>query len=84
MISSFYLIIIFILGVLFFASAVGALVWASKSGQFQDFERGSRTIFDEEEPEGVMQDSFPGKSKKRAVRANRTGRGKTRGHHPIR
>lgn len=64
MISSFYLIVIFILGLLFFASAVGALVWASRTGQLRNFDRGSRTIFDEEEPEGVMQDGFPHKKHK--------------------
>jgi len=58
-----YLSIILFLGLLFFATAVGALVWASKRGQFKDFEAGSRVIFDEEEPEGRIQDTFPGKNK---------------------
>lgn len=56
-----YLILIFLLGLVFFASAIGGLVWASKRGQLRDFEKGSRVIFDEEEPEGTGQDQFPGR-----------------------
>jgi nitrogen fixation-related uncharacterized protein len=58
------IIIIAFLGVLFFASAVYALHWASKTGQFRDFEKGARTVFDEEEPEGVHTDFFPGQEKR--------------------
>jgi len=57
-----YLIIIAVVGVLFFCSAIAALVWAVKSGQFKNLDKGATVIFDEEEPEGVQQDFFPGEA----------------------
>jgi cbb3-type cytochrome oxidase maturation protein len=54
-------IIAFVIALLITASAVFALRWAVKSGQFRDFEKGAETIFDEDEPMGRPQDSFPGK-----------------------
>lgn len=45
---------------LFGLSAVAALVWAICRGQLGDFEEGARVLFDDEEPEGVMTDAFPG------------------------
>lgn len=42
-------------------TAIGALLWALKSGQFQDINAGARVIFDEDEPEGVVNDRFPAK-----------------------
>lgn len=52
---------IMIVGVaLFFGvTAVWALVWAVRSGQFQDFGGAARSIFDEEEPVGEVTDRFP-------------------------
>ncbi len=50
---------VFLLGVIFFASAVFALVWSRRNRQFDDFEKGSRSIFDEDEPEDVVTDTFP-------------------------
>jgi len=41
------------------ASAVYALYWSSRHGQLRDFERGARSIFDDEEPVGRMTDHFP-------------------------
>ena len=61
-----YLIIIAAIAGLFFASAVAALVWAVKHGQFHGFEQGARTVFDEEEPEGVHQDYFPGEAERQS------------------
>jgi nitrogen fixation-related uncharacterized protein len=58
------LVIIFLLGGLFFASAVYALYWAASHKQFQNFEKGAKTIFTEEEPLGVRTDFFPGKTEK--------------------
>ncbi len=55
-----YLMIIAAFGGVFFASAVCALVWSAKHGQLRNFEQGSRVVFDEEEPEGVHTDYFPG------------------------
>lgn len=59
------LIIILIFGALLFASAVGALVWAVRSGQMDNFEKGAKTIFTEEEPEGDRLDHFPPSRKER-------------------
>jgi len=50
-----------VLGVFFFASAVGALYWASKKGHFRKFDSQAKTIFTDEEPEGEVSDRFPGK-----------------------
>jgi len=51
-------------GLLFFAVAVFALYWAAKTGQFERFDKGASSIFDEEEPEGVQIDYFPKKRNK--------------------
>jgi len=59
-----YLGIILVLGALFFASAIYALFWAVRNKQFQDFDRGARTIFSEDEPEGTHTDYFPGEKAK--------------------
>lgn len=45
---------------LFLASAVYALWWASRNGQLKDFEKGAESIFDDEEPVGRSTDAFPG------------------------
>ena len=58
-----YLVIIFLMGLAFFASAIYGLMWASKKGQLKNFDKGSRVIFDEDEPEGVEQDNFPNRKK---------------------
>lgn len=41
-------------------TAVGALVWAVRSGQLQSFAAGATSIFDDDEPIGEMTDGFPG------------------------
>jgi len=41
--------------------AVLALAWSVRDGQFQNFERGARSIFDADEPIGTPTDSFPGR-----------------------
>ncbi len=55
-----YVTVVAIFATLFLISAVYALYWASKNKQFKNFEEGAKTIFDEEEPEGVPTDFFPG------------------------
>lgn len=46
--------------ILFFGSAaVLAMAWAFRNGQFENFSRGSRSIFDADEPIGEMTDRFP-------------------------
>jgi cbb3-type cytochrome oxidase maturation protein len=56
------LLFIFLLGGLFFASAIYMLFWSARNRQFQDFEKGAKSIFDAEEPEGDQTDFFPGKA----------------------
>ena len=46
--------------IVFGASAVWALVWAIRSGEFNNLAEGAASIFDDEEPIGRMTDSFPG------------------------
>lgn len=53
------LLFVAFLGVLFFASAVYAFVWARRQRQFNNFDQGARAVFDDEEPEGVVTDTFP-------------------------
>ncbi len=50
------------IGGVFFGLAAWALYWAVKNGQFENLDKGSRVIFDEEEPEGEHTDYFPGKN----------------------
>lgn len=45
--------------VLFGGAAVLALGWAFKHGQFENFDRGARSIFDADEPIGEPTDAFP-------------------------
>jgi cbb3-type cytochrome oxidase maturation protein len=40
-------------------SALLAMRWAAKSGQFDHLEKGALLIFDEEEPVGLVTDEFP-------------------------
>ena len=54
---------IIILGVVFSISAIAMLYWASKRGQFRDFEKQASIIFTDEEPEGEISDTFPSKDK---------------------
>ena len=35
--------------------------WSSKRGQLRDFDAQAKTIFTDEEPEGVVSDQFPDK-----------------------
>jgi nitrogen fixation-related uncharacterized protein len=60
-----YITVIFGFASLFFLGAALALHWAHRNGQLENLERGSRSIFDDEEPEGVQTDHFPSKGKKR-------------------
>jgi cbb3-type cytochrome oxidase maturation protein len=45
---------------LFGGAAVLALGWAFRAGQFDNFDRGSKSIFGPDEPIGEPTDSFPG------------------------
>jgi nitrogen fixation-related uncharacterized protein len=52
-----------VLGGVFFATAIYAFSWASKSGQMRDFDKGATVIFDEDEPLGEQTDFFPSRRK---------------------
>ncbi len=41
------------------ASAIGALVWAIRRGEFDNLREVALRIFDEEEPAGRVTDHFP-------------------------
>jgi cbb3-type cytochrome oxidase maturation protein len=41
-------------------TALLALRWAARHGEFNDLPRTALSIFDEDEPIGVMSDHFPG------------------------
>lgn len=64
------LLFLVLFGALIFASAVYALYWAAKNGQFDDFEQGAKTIFTEEEPEGEIIDAFPGQKKLKSKKSD--------------
>jgi cbb3-type cytochrome oxidase maturation protein len=44
---------------IFGGAAVLALSWAVRDGQFQNFDRGARSIFGPDEPVGERTDQFP-------------------------
>lgn len=58
-------VVIWSSAVLLALSAVWALVWAIRTGQFQSLQQGAASIFDEDEPIGVPTDAFPGQGSKR-------------------
>lgn len=41
---------------------VWLLAWAIRKGEFKDLRSGARSIFDEEEPVGMVTDYFPGEA----------------------
>jgi cbb3-type cytochrome oxidase maturation protein len=61
--------LLFLIALLISASAVYAFFWASRNGEFRDFEAQSRVIFDDQEPEGRQTDFFPGKAPKHETTA---------------
>lgn len=50
---------IFGMMLIFGSIAVYAIYWAAKSGQFENFTKGSEVIFDHDEPIGKVTDHFP-------------------------
>ncbi len=42
------------------ATAIAALVWSIRRGEFDQLREASLSIFDEEEPVGEVTDRFPG------------------------
>lgn len=55
-------ILVFGLLAVFGASVVWGLWWAMRAGQFSNFARGAKSIFDDEEAEGYRTDGFPGET----------------------
>lgn len=55
-----------VLGLFFFGTAIYAFVWARRQRQFSDFEKGARSIFNEEEPEGRLTDQLFADAKKKS------------------
>lgn len=60
-----YITILMGVAALFFIAASYALHWAHQNKQLENLEDGARSIFDDEEPEGVLTDQFPGRGLKR-------------------
>lgn len=58
-----YIIAIITVVALIFLSGIYALHWSAKKGYMQNLEAGARSIFTEEEPEGIQTDFFPKKQK---------------------
>jgi nitrogen fixation-related uncharacterized protein len=54
-------------------TAVAGLVWAIRGGQLRDFGAGATSIFDEDEPVGVMTDAFPDSRRNRPIDESQEG-----------
>ena len=55
--------ILLVLGLFFLSgSALLAIYWAAKTGQFSKISEGAATIFDKDEPVGIPTDRFPSKN----------------------
>jgi len=54
-----YMTAVAIFGGCVFGCGLFALNWAHRAGQLRDFDNGARTIFDDDEPAGVLTDRFP-------------------------
>lgn len=53
------ILVIWIFMVTLGLTSVVALVWAIHAGQFQSLDDGAESIFDADEPIGMVTDSFP-------------------------
>jgi nitrogen fixation-related uncharacterized protein len=70
------LIYVFIFGsvLVFGLTAVAGLVWAVRTGQMRNFSVGATSIFDDDEPVGVMTDTFPDAERQTTTNAIQEGR----------
>ncbi len=59
-----FYVFIFIWGFALIAGVtmVWLLAWAIKQGEFKNLRQGARSIFDDEEPVGMVTDYFPGEA----------------------
>jgi cbb3-type cytochrome oxidase maturation protein len=57
--DSIIYVVLFASIVIFGAAAVLALAWAVRDGQFENFDRSAKSIFDPDEPIGQLTDRFP-------------------------
>lgn len=64
--SATILTVLTVFAVMFFITAVYALWWAAKNGQFKKLEEGAKVIFDKDEPIGEQTDFFPAKKAKKS------------------
>lgn len=51
-------LLLLMFGLLLAGTAVAALYWAARNGQFRNMEAGSRVIFDSDEPVGMPTDQI--------------------------
>jgi nitrogen fixation-related uncharacterized protein len=66
-----YILVGFGFACLFFLAAALALYWAHKHGQLTNLEKGSTSIFDEDEPLGEVTDAFPRKKSRKGAKSQR-------------
>lgn len=59
MLTVYYVLVFTFVG-LFSISVILAFWWAVRRGEMRDFDRQAAAIFDEDEPEGRLNDVFPG------------------------
>lgn len=53
-------------------SALLALYWAARSGQYRNLEESAQVIFDQDEPVGRQTDFFPGSQSSSKARSKQT------------
>ena len=54
-----YYVLVFGVLTCFFGSVIWALHWSIRHGQFSNFQKGARSIFDDDERMGELTDWFP-------------------------
>ena len=57
-----YYVLLGVVITLFSSSVILAFWWAVRGGQMSEFAQGAMSIFDDDEPAGVMTDAFPGET----------------------
>ncbi len=61
-----YILLGFVFASIFFLAGAAALHWAHRNGQLSNLDKGARSIFDEDEPEGEITDAFPRRRRRKA------------------
>ncbi|QVL33257.1 cbb3-type cytochrome oxidase assembly protein CcoS [Telmatocola sphagniphila] len=65
------ILIVTVASLMFSAAMIMALAWGVKDGQFENFTRSARAIFDPDEPIGETTDAFPGQPQRRPSQPGR-------------